>query len=88
LKQYVQILATKHDGKRAQLHDNETFSQLAALEQRLRHHESNNFHLKDYIHGKTAESDYRSVAFETADLMEEINNQLGKILSLPPAHKV
>lgn len=85
LRQYVQATAARHDGKRAQLHDNETFTQLGALEQRLKHQESNNYHLKDYISAKTVESDYRVVAADSLKLVDEINGQLGKILSLPPA---
>ncbi|KAJ3334231.1 Intraflagellar transport protein 74 [Blyttiomyces sp. JEL0837] len=85
LRYYVQLMGAKHDGKRSQLHDNETFSQLGALEQRLRHQESNNFHLKEYISSKNIESDYKSIEAESLQLIDDINAQLGKILSMPPA---
>ncbi|KAJ3412205.1 Intraflagellar transport protein 74 [Chytridiales sp. JEL 0842] len=85
LKQNVQLLAAKNDARSAQLHENETYTQLGALEQRLRHHESNNFHLKDYIQAKNSESDYKPLAQDTSKLVDEINQQIGKILSLPPA---
>ncbi|KAI9364869.1 hypothetical protein DFJ73DRAFT_353466 [Zopfochytrium polystomum] len=85
LRLYVQATATKHDGKRAQLHDNDTFTQLGALEQRLKHQESNNYHLRDYINSKSVESDYMVAAGDAAKMVDEINAQLGKILSLPPA---
>ncbi|KAI9327036.1 hypothetical protein BDR26DRAFT_103857 [Obelidium mucronatum] len=85
LKNYNKALASRQEAKRAHIHENETYTQLGALEQRLRHHESNNFHLKDYIVSKTAESDYKTVAIESMQLVDELNAVRGKLLSLPPA---
>ncbi|KAJ3017081.1 UNVERIFIED_CONTAM: Intraflagellar transport protein 74 [Siphonaria sp. JEL0065] len=85
LKSYNKTLAARQEAKRAHIHENETYTQLGALEQRLRHHESNNFHLKDYIVSKTAESDYKTVAIESMQLVDELNSIRGKLLSLPPA---
>ncbi|KAJ3065168.1 Intraflagellar transport protein 74, partial [Rhizoclosmatium hyalinum] len=85
LKSYNKTLLSRQEAKRAHIHENETYTQLGALEQRLRHHESNNFHLKDYIVSKTAESDYKTVAIESMQLVDELNAIRSKLLSLPPA---
>ncbi|KAJ3108463.1 Intraflagellar transport protein 74 [Phlyctochytrium planicorne] len=85
LRQQVQLLSAKYDGKKAQLQENETYTQLGALEQRLKNHESNNFHLKEYINAKLSESDYKTVQTDVYGLLDEINGQLFKIMSLPPA---
>ncbi|KAJ3299109.1 Intraflagellar transport protein 74 [Rhizoclosmatium sp. JEL0117] len=85
LKSYNKTLLSRQEAKRAHIHENETYTQLGALEQRLRHHESNNFHLKDYIVSKTAESDYKTVAIESMKLVDELNAIRSKLLSLPPA---
>eukprot|EP00842_Homolaphlyctis_polyrhiza_P006414 jgi/Hompol1/6774/HPOL_005080-RA len=80
----IQALTNRYEAKKAQLHENETYTQLGALEQRLRHHESVTFGLKDYIHSKTAESDYKPLAQEVAKRMDDINAQLIKLMSMPP----
>lgn len=43
----VQTLTDKYEAKRKQLSETETHNLLMGLEQKLRHHESNNFHLKE-----------------------------------------
>jgi hypothetical protein len=43
----VQTLTEKYEAKRKQLSETETHNLLTGLEQKLRHHESNNFHLKE-----------------------------------------
>ncbi|KAJ3020606.1 Intraflagellar transport protein 74 [Thoreauomyces humboldtii] len=83
--QVQQNLSAKHDAKKASLHENETGAQLGALEQRLRHIEGTNFHLKEYISVKNAESDYKSVAKQVTVLMDEVNQQIIKMKSVPPA---
>lgn len=47
LKAQVGVISSKYEAKNAQLNENETHNQLSSLEQKLRHHESNNFHLKE-----------------------------------------
>ncbi len=47
LRCIVQGLSDTFESRRKQLNENETHTQLSALEQKLRHHESNNFHLKE-----------------------------------------
>ncbi|TPX54840.1 hypothetical protein PhCBS80983_g05707 [Powellomyces hirtus] len=83
--QVQQNLSAKHDAKKASLHENETAAQLGTLEQRLRHIEGTNFHLKEYISTKNAESDYRGVAKQVTALMDEVNQQIIKMKSVPPA---
>ena len=82
--------------KRKQLNENETYIQLCAVEQKLRLHESNNFHLKDCkeiffnpldIASKTAESDYQTSASDCRHLMGEINQQLSKLMSQLPTSR-
>ncbi|KAJ3038636.1 Intraflagellar transport protein 74 [Rhizophlyctis rosea] len=85
LRSQVTTLATTYDSKKMQLNENETYTQLGALEQKLRQHESGNFHLREYINSKTSESDYKPLANEVSQLMEEVNGQLTKLMSLPPA---
>lgn len=46
----VQNFSDDYEMKRKQLNENETYIQLCAVEQKLRLHESNNFHLKDCKH--------------------------------------
>ncbi|KAJ3132641.1 Intraflagellar transport protein 74 [Physocladia obscura] len=75
LKSYCKTLVSKQEAKRSHMNENETFTQLGALEQRLRHH----------IVSKTAESDYKTVAIESMQLVDELNSIRGKLLSLPPA---
>ncbi|EGF76616.1 hypothetical protein BATDEDRAFT_92593 [Batrachochytrium dendrobatidis JAM81] len=85
LRGTIQALTTRYEAKKAQLNENETYTQLGALEQRLRHHEGITFGLKDYIASKIAESDYKPLKQEAISRMYEINSQLLKLMSLPPA---
>ncbi|KND00683.1 uncharacterized protein SPPG_03805 [Spizellomyces punctatus DAOM BR117] len=83
--QVQHTLSAKHEAKKTSLHENETAAHLAAMEQRLRHIEGTNFHLKEYISSKLAESDYKPVAKQVSALMEEVNQQILKIMSVAPA---
>ncbi|KAJ3182990.1 Intraflagellar transport protein 74 [Geranomyces variabilis] len=83
--QVQQNLSAKHDAKKASLHENETAAQLATLEQRLRHIEGTNFHLKEYINTKNSESDYKGISKQVAALMDEVNQQIIRMKSVPPA---
>ncbi|KAJ3147741.1 Intraflagellar transport protein 74 [Geranomyces variabilis] len=83
--QVQQNLSAKHDAKKASLHENETAAQLGTLEQRLRHIEGTNFHLKEYISTKNSESDYKGVSKQVAALMDEVNQQIIRMKSIPPA---
>lgn len=84
LRKAVTVLSTQHDAQKAHLTENETYTHLTALEQKLRHHESSNFYLKDSVDSKLAESDYKITARETMKITEEINQQLLSLLALPP----
>ncbi|KAJ1336333.1 hypothetical protein BSLG_007117 [Batrachochytrium salamandrivorans] len=81
----IQALTAQYEAKKTQLNENETYTQLGALEQRLRYHEGVTFGLKDYIASKIAESDYKSLEADATNRMNEINAQLIKMMALPPA---
>lgn len=51
LKGQVAAVSQKNDAMAAHLNENETHNQLSSLEQKLRHHEGNNFLLKECIYG-------------------------------------
>ncbi|KAJ3183602.1 Intraflagellar transport protein 74 [Gaertneriomyces sp. JEL0708] len=73
------VMVPKYEAKKEFLHDNETATQLSALEHRLRHVEGTNWHLKDYISSKLAESEYEPVKKEVLSLIEELNQQVMKM---------
>ncbi|KAJ3320564.1 Intraflagellar transport protein 74 [Boothiomyces sp. JEL0866] len=81
----ISSLVAIHEAKRAQLLENETYTQLGLLEQRLRHFEGVAFDAKDFIASKTAESDYKPLAKEVLALMDEVNTQVIKIMQMAPA---
>ncbi|KAI8618335.1 hypothetical protein BC830DRAFT_1061535 [Chytriomyces sp. MP71] len=85
LRNYDKTLVARLEAKRAHLHENETYTQLGALEQRLRHRRFLFALCMYYIVSKTAESDYRTVAIESLQLVDELNSLRSKLLSLPPA---
>jgi Skp family chaperone for outer membrane proteins len=51
IERLMQAVNAKYEAKKAQLQDNETFTQLNALEQRLKQHEGINFVLRDCMFG-------------------------------------
>ncbi|KAJ3040027.1 Intraflagellar transport protein 74 [Rhizophlyctis rosea] len=85
LKAKVTALAQTYDAKKMQLNESETYTQLGALEQKLRQCESANFHLREYINSKNSESDYKPVATDVSQLMDEVNSQLTKMMAMAPA---
>lgn len=92
LMEEISSLVAIHEAKRAQLLENETYTQLGLLEQRLRHFEGIAFDAKDckinlilVIASKTAESDYKPLAKEVLGLMDEVNTQVIKIMQMAPA---
>ncbi|KAI8895418.1 hypothetical protein BC833DRAFT_601295 [Globomyces pollinis-pini] len=82
IKSEIQTLNAQYEAKRAQLLENETFTQLGALEQRLRHFEGITFELRDFIASKTAESQYKPLSKDVLKLMDEVNGQLLKIMQM------
>lgn len=85
LEAQITSLGLRNDAKKDSLLDNDTYNQLTSLEQKLRHHESNNYLLKDYIQAKKTESNYKISAVGVLKMAEDVNLQLQKIMSLPPA---
>lgn len=85
LKTSLQSLESKHAAQKQQLAENETHAHLSAMEQKLRHHESNNFHLRELILQKNAESDYKPLVNNVLRLVDDCNSQIMKLMSLPPA---
>ncbi|KAJ3270746.1 Intraflagellar transport protein 74 [Terramyces sp. JEL0728] len=85
LAEEISSLVAIHEAKRAQLLENETYTQLGLLEQRLRHYEGIAFDSRDFIASKTAESDYKPLAKEVLALMDQVNAQVIKILQMAPA---
>lgn len=85
LGQENQLLAPETDAKEKLLRDNETHGQLEVLEKSLKHYEQNNHSMKECkgvlfiisnivdIATKGKESDYKAIASEVDNLMEEIN---------------
>ncbi|KAJ1494716.1 hypothetical protein T484DRAFT_2400707 [Baffinella frigidus] len=61
LKQQVAVIASEYDTVKAGLAANESAGTLEALEGKLRFYEQNIFHLKEFIDGKEAETDYGQV---------------------------
>merc|ERR1719210_1018878 len=61
-KQVMQQITGEYEGLKAQLEDNETYTQLGNLERKWQHLEANNFVMKEYIATKTMETDFRPTA--------------------------
>jgi len=79
LKQQVQLQSADFDKIKQQLATNETAMSLEALEQKLRHHQQNIFHLRDFIESKEAETDYSSVYEDVSKQVAEVNGLLQQI---------
>ena len=56
---------------------------LEALEQKLKHHEQNIYHLRDFIDSKEAETDYSMVYEEVSKQVADINLMLHQLHSTP-----
>ncbi|XP_071844490.1 intraflagellar transport protein 74 homolog [Apostichopus japonicus] len=72
-KQVVQELSSKYDTVKAELHENETHTQLGNLERKWQHHEQNNFVMKEFIASKSKESDYRPLVTKMKEQVDEYN---------------
>lgn len=79
LKQQVQLLSADYDTVKQQLTTNETAMSLEAMEQKLRHHQQNIFHLRDFIESKEAETDYSAVYEDVSKQVAEVNGLLQQI---------
>lgn len=75
-KQVIQELSQKYDAVKAELHENETHTQLGNLEKKWQHHEQNNFVMKEFIASKSKESDYRPLVTKMKEQVDEYNRLL------------
>lgn len=75
-KKLMQQLSSKYEGLKAQLNENETFTQLGNLERKWQHHEQNNFVMKDFIGAKTMECNYRPISKRVYNAVGDYNSML------------
>ncbi|XP_065828697.1 intraflagellar transport protein 74 homolog [Oscarella lobularis] len=72
-KKHLLRLSSQLDTAKAQLEENETYTQLTNLERKWQHHEQNNFAVKEFIAQKTAEGDYKPVKKNVKQELSELN---------------
>ncbi|XP_064626077.1 intraflagellar transport protein 74 homolog isoform X2 [Lineus longissimus] len=84
-KKQMQQLTTQYEALKAQLSENETYTQLGNLERKWHHHEQNNFVMKEFIATKTMECDYRPSTKRVGNMLEEYNKVLQEQLSGKPS---
>lgn len=75
-KKTMQQLSSKYESQKAQLNENETFTQLGNLEKKWQHHEQNNFVAKDFISARTMECDYRPISKRVYNSIGDFNTIL------------
>ena len=83
LKLQVQLLTSEFDKQKQALATSESAGTLEALEQKLKHHEQNIYHLRDFIDSKEAETDYSGVYEEVSRQVADINTMLQQLYSTP-----
>lgn len=83
LKLQVQLLTSEFDKQKQALATSESAGTLEALEQKLKHHEQNIYHLRDFIDSKEAETDYSGVYEEVSRQVADINTMLQQFYSTP-----
>ncbi|OQR96489.1 Intraflagellar Transport Protein 72/74 [Thraustotheca clavata] len=73
MKSQVILLSNQYENIKHQLASNDTAKTLDSLEQKLRHHEQNIYHLKEFIDTKTREVEYEHVKQDCLKLLTELN---------------
>lgn len=73
MRQQVTALSTQVENVVHAIAQQETAKNMDALEQKLRHHEQNIFHLKEYIDSKSREVDYEHLKQECFRTVQEVN---------------
>jgi intraflagellar transport protein 74 len=73
IKAQVSLVSAKHDKRKSMLADNETARTIEGLEQKLRHHEQNIFHLNEFIIEKELETNFQSEREECGRAVDELN---------------
>lgn len=76
LRQQVNVLRLRYDGKRQQLQDDETAAALEAQEQRIRQFGQTLHTLRSFIVQKTSESDFRGEMASSLDIAAQLNKML------------
>lgn len=84
-KRSIQSLSNQYEGLKAQLNENETYTQLGNLERKWQHHEQNNFVMNEFIATKTMECDYRTIVGQVSDMISQYNKLLQDQLINKPA---
>lgn len=72
-KQRTEALAQEYESAKAQLEENDTYSQLRNLEKKYEHHEQNNFAMKDFIAARQSEGNYKTIALDVLSMVNEYN---------------
>jgi intraflagellar transport protein 74 len=75
-KASLQTISSTYEHKRSQLLENESAQQLSSLEQKLRHYEQNNFHLREFVETKERESNYGPIVADVTGLSNDINETI------------
>ncbi|KAF1326922.1 hypothetical protein FI667_g8040, partial [Globisporangium splendens] len=73
MKQQVNGLNLQIENLKQSTADHDTAKNLDSLEQKLRHHEQNIFHLREYIDTKSREIDYEHVKQDCFKVLQELN---------------
>jgi len=76
LRQQVNVLRLRYDGKRQQLQDDETAAALEAQEQRIRQFGQTLHTLRSFIVQKTSESDFRIEMAASLEIAAQLNKML------------
>ncbi|CAL1539936.1 unnamed protein product [Lymnaea stagnalis] len=75
-KKMIQALTVRYEGLKAQLNENETYTQLMNLEKKWQHHEQNNFSMKEFISQRTMDCDFGKISKQVYRAMDDFNSIL------------
>lgn len=76
LKTSMAERSTKHDAKKAQLRENDTFMNIEKLEQKVRVLQKGIHEVGDYIKSKEAETDISPMVKEITNMVDDVNEDL------------
>ncbi|GLE04118.1 hypothetical protein PINS_up013029 [Pythium insidiosum] len=82
MKQQVNALSMQLENLKQETANHDTAKNLDALEQKLRHHEQNIFHLREFIDSKSREINYEHVKQDCMRMLQDINTLRIKQMSL------
>ncbi|XP_055885868.1 intraflagellar transport protein 74 homolog [Biomphalaria glabrata] len=75
-KELIQALTVRYEGLKAQLNENETYTQLMNLEKKWQHQEQNNFSMKEFISQRTMDCDFGKTSKQVYRIMDDFNAML------------